>query len=290
MSAPPVTPPAAPLTMAVALRAAVPRLRAAGIEDAARDARVLMAHAADLAPERLALHMTDPLTPAQARSFEAAIAAREARQPVAQITGLREFWGRPFRITPEVLDPRPDTERLVECALELPFRRVLDLGTGSGAILVTLLAETEGTTGTGIDLSPAALAVARGNARLFGVMGRAEFLTSDWFTAVSGQYDLIVSNPPYIAQAEMAGLAPEVREWEPHLALTPGGDGLAAYRRIASGVMAHLAPGGRLAVEIGPTQGEAVCDLFSAAGLETPQVLADLDGRPRVVLARRQEG
>ncbi len=280
----------APRTIAEALRAAVPRLRAAGIEDAARDARALMAHAAGLTPDRLTLHMTDALTPVQAADFAEHVAARCRRQPVAQITGQRLFWGRPLRVTSDVLDPRPETEVLIETALSAPFSRVLDLGTGSGAILVTLLAETDGTTGAGVDLSPDALAVARGNARLFGVMGRAEFLVSDWFGAVTGGFDLIVSNPPYIAAAEMADLAPEVRDWEPHLALTPGGDGLDACRAIAAGVLAYLAPGGRLLVEIGPTQGEAVTAMFLAAGLENPRVHSDLDGRPRVVAVNRPLG
>lgn len=272
-------------TVTMALREAILRLRAAGVDDPARDARALMAHAAGLTPDRLTLHLTDPLTSAQAETFAAHVTAREGRQPVSQIIGQRLFWGRSFHVTPDVLDPRPETETLVAEALRLPFACVLDLGTGSGAILITLLAERAAATGVGVDLSAAALGVARGNARMAGVMGRAEFAPSDWFGSVTGRFDLIVSNPPYIAAAEMAGLAPEVRDWEPHLALTPGGDGLDAYRAIAAGAGAHLTPGGRIAVEIGPTQGAAVVALFLAAGLENPQVLADLDGRARVVTA-----
>jgi release factor glutamine methyltransferase len=248
-----------------ALRAAIQRLRSAGVEDPARDARLLMADAAGLTPD---------------------IHARARRQPVSQIIGHRLFWGRSFCVTPDVLDPRPDTETLVEIALSQPFNRVLDLGTGSGAILVTLLAERAQATGQGVDISPEALTVARGNARLLGVMARAEFFLSDWFAKVEGRFDLIVANPPYIAQQEMAGLAPEVRDWEPHIALTPGGDGLDAYRALAAGSGAHLAPGGRIAVEIGPTQAEDVLHLFSQAGLESGEVVADIDGRPRVVVVR----
>lgn len=273
-------------TITQALREAIARLREAGVDDPPRDARALMAHAAGLTPDRLTLHLTDPLTPAQEQLFDDHIAARTRRQPVSQIIGHRLFWGRQFCVTPDVLDPRPETEVLVDIALSQPFSRVLDLGTGSGAILLTLLAERPDATGQGVDLSPGALAVARGNARLLGVMARAELVQSDWYAGVTGQFDLIVSNPPYIAADEMAGLSPEVREWEPHLALTPGGDGLDAYRAIAAGACAHLVAGGRIAVEIGPTQGPAVCAIFASVGLERPQTLTDLDGRPRVVTSR----
>lgn len=268
------------------LPAAVARLRNAGVDDPARDARRLLAHAMGIAPDRLTLHLGDPPTPDTIARFETAIAARAARQPVAQITGLRRFWGRDFRVTRDTLDPRPETETLVGAALEEPFSRVLDLGTGTGAILLTLLAERPAATGLATDLSPAALAVAQGNAERLGLTGRAEFHASDWFAGVEGRFDLIVSNPPYIAADEMAGLSPEVREWEPHLALTPGGDGLAAYRAIAAGAGAHLVPGGRLMVETGAGQGSAVAAIFRAAGLESVRTLTDMDGRHRVVTAR----
>jgi release factor glutamine methyltransferase len=162
---------------------------------------------------------------------------------------------------------------------------VLDLGTGSGAILLTLLAERPLATGLATDLSPAALAVATGNAEALGLATRANFACGSWFAPVTGLFDLIVSNPPYIAADEMADLSPDVLNWEPHLALTPGGDGLAPYRAIAAGAAAHLAPGGRLMVEIGPSQGAAVRGFFAEAGLVTPTILPDLDGRDRVVMA-----
>lgn len=269
-----------------ALRAAIPRLRAAGVEDPVRDARLLLAHALGLAPNRLMLHLPDAMTPPQAGSYEAAIVARIARKPVAQITGQRLFWGRSFRVTPDTLDPRPETEVLVAEALAAPFSRVLDLGTGTGCILLTLLAERAAATGLATDLSPATLAVAQDNAARLGLSDRASFALSDWFGAVSGRFDLIVSNPPYIAAEEMALLAPEVRLHEPHRALTPGGDGLDAYRALTRGAPAHLAPGGRVLFEIGPTQGQAVAELLSAAGLTEIRVLPDLDGRDRVVAAR----
>ena len=273
------------MTVAEAVRAAVGRLRAAGVADPVGDARRLMADALGVAPGRLLLVEGEPLGAAAGR-FEAAVAARVARQPVAQILGRRAFWGREFRVTPDVLDPRPETELLVVAGLEAPFARVLDLGTGSGCILLSLLAEREGATGLGVDVSEAALEVVRHNAAALGVAGRVAFQQGDWLAGVAGRFDLVVSNPPYIAAAEMAGLAPEVRDWEPAAALSPGGDGLGAYRDILGAVGAVLTPGGRLLLEIGPTQAGAVSALVAAAGLALVGVRRDLDGRPRVVEAR----
>lgn len=268
-----------------ALRLAVPRLEAAGVEGAGRDARVLLAHALGVAADRLTLHLPEEMTAAQGQAFDAALAARAGRQPVAQIIGRRLFWGLPFRVTPDTLDPRPETETLVAEALAQPFLKVLDLGTGTGCILLSCLKGMPMARGVGVDLSQAALAVAAENAAALGLIARARFQPSDWFSGVSGAFDLIVSNPPYIAADEMTGLAPEVRDWEPHLALTPGGDGLDAYRAIARGAGARLMPGGRLVVEIGPTQALAVMDLFRLAGLDGIRVQPDMDGRDRVVVA-----
>ncbi len=278
--------PPAGQTPASLLPPAIARLRAAGVAEPARDARLLLAHALDLPAERLSLALHDPAPPDIAARFAALIDRRAARQPVSQIIGRRLFWGRSFIVTPDVLDPRPETETLIAAALAEPFARVLDLGTGSGAILLTLLAEAPQATGLGVDISPAALDVARANARALGLAGRADFALSDWFAGVAGRFDLIVANPPYIAAAEMPALAPETREWEPHLALTPGGDGLDACRAISAGVAAHLIPGGRVLVETGPTQGAAVAVLMRKAGLQSVDVLPDMDGRDRVVLAR----
>jgi len=273
-----------------ALAAAAARLAAAGVADPGRDARLLVAQAAGVSADRLTLHLDQPLDAPAAARLEGFLAARAARQPMAQILGWRDFWRHRFQVTRDVLDPRPETETLVAAALEAPFARVLDLGTGSGAILLSLLAERPGATGLGTDLSDAALAVAQANARALGLAGRAAFRRADWFAGVAGgegaRFDLIVSNPPYIAADEMAALSPEVRDWEPHLALTPGGDGLAAYRALAAGAAAHLAPGGRLLIEIGPTQGPAVMALMAAAGLARLDLRRDLDGRARVVLAQ----
>lgn len=273
-------------TAAEALRAALPRLRAAGIADPARDARRLLAHAMAIAPDRLTLALPRPLSAAEAAAFEAALAARGQRQPVSQITGSRAFWGRSFRVTRDTLDPRPETETLVAEALSAPFVRLLDLGTGTGCVLLSCLAERPHATGVGIDASAAALAVARENAARLGLSDRADLRLGDWFAGLEGRFDLIVSNPPYIAAAELPALAPEVRDWEPMLALSPGGDGLAAYRAIAAGVQAHLAPGGRLLLEIGATQAGAVLALLAAAGFSDMRVLPDLDGRDRVVAVR----
>lgn len=264
-----------------ALAAAARRLAAAGVADPRGDALRLLAHAAGRPHHAL---RDAVLTDAAAARFDAAIAARAARQPVAQITGTRAFWKHEFRVTEDTLDPRPETETLVAEALRLPWSSVLDLGTGTGAILISLLAERPGAQGLGVDLSPAALAVALDNAHRAGVT--AGFALSDWFAAVAGRFDLIVSNPPYIAADEMAALAPEVRDWEPRLALTDDGDGLGAYRAITAAAPAHLAPGGWLAVEIGPTQGAAVAALFRGAGLSSVTVRPDLDGRDRVVLGQ----
>ncbi|MFV0358398.1 peptide chain release factor N(5)-glutamine methyltransferase [Tropicimonas sp.] len=269
-------------TFAETIAAAARRLRAAGIETPERDARRLTAFAAGLAPERVTLHLRDPFPAGTA--LEAALSARERRQPVAQIIGGRMFCGRMFRVTPDVLDPRPETEELVAAALEEPFENALDLGSGTGCIILTLLAEQPSSHGVGAELSEAALRVARGNARRLGI--DVCFILSDWFSAVEGRFDLIVSNPPYISAAEMETLQPETRLWEPRMALTDEGDGLGAYRTLATGALAHLVPNGRLLVEIGPEQGAAVSGLFQHAGLENIRIRPDLDGRDRVVCAR----
>lgn len=273
------------MTGAEALALAVRRLKAAGVEDAAGDARRLLAHALGVEPGRVTVLLPEPLAAPQA--FFDLVARREARQPVAQITGRRGFWGREFLVTGDVLDPRPETELIVELALAEPFGAVLDLGTGTGCLLLTLLAERPQAAGTGTDLSEGALDVAERNASTLGVKDRATLIRSDWFDAVAGRYDLIVSNPPYIAAAEMADLAPEVRDWEPHLALTDGADGLTAYRAILAGAPERLTPGGRLIVEIGHRQGQAVAAMMQAAGLDGVAVHPDLEGRDRAVSGRR---
>lgn len=276
-----------PVTAAEALRAALPRLQAAGVDTAARDARLLLAFAMGIAADRLNLHLPDPLTDQALASYEAAITARVQRQPVAQITGQRLFWGRSFHVTQDTLDPRPETEILVAEALRRPFLKLLDLGTGTGCILLSCLADMPMAQGVGSDISAKALAVAQGNADRLGLSGRARLIRSDWCAAIPGRFDLIVSNPPYIAADEMAELSRDVLDWEPEGALTPGGDGLDAYRIIAAQAPARLMDGGRLLLEIGPTQAGAVQALLAAQGLADIRVLQDLDGRDRVICAQK---
>jgi release factor glutamine methyltransferase len=276
-----------PGTRAGLLRAATQRLTQAGVPDAARDARLALRWAAGLSGAALAASLQASAARDEARRFAEAIRRRAGREPLSHITGTREFWGRAFAVGPDVLDPRPETEVLIAEALGRgPFRRVLDLGTGSGCILVTLLAEWPEAAGLGTDVSAAALAMARGNAVAQGVAERATFAEVDWAEGVPGPFDLVVSNPPYLAAAEIEGLEPEVREHEPRIALTPGGDGLDAYRRIAAGVGRVMAPDAWLMVEIGPTQSDAVAAILAAAGMSILRVIPDLDHRPRVILAR----
>ncbi|MBW3244816.1 peptide chain release factor N(5)-glutamine methyltransferase [Epibacterium sp. DP7N7-1] len=273
-------------TAAQAMVAATARLRAAGVDDPARDARVLLAHAARIEAARVTLIAPEELSHEVAERYDQLISLRAIRVPVSHLIGERDFYGRRFKVSAEVLDPRPETETLIESALSEPFERVLDLGVGSGCILVTLLAEQQGALGLGVDLSEAACLQASANAVLHRVEARADIRQSDWFSAVKGQFDLIVSNPPYIALNEMDDLSEEVREHEPQMALTDGADGLSAYRLICAGLGRHLAQGGRVLVEIGPTQGAAVAEMMRAAGLAEVTVLPDLDGRDRVVLGR----
>ena len=254
------------------------------VDDPAADARHLLAFAADVPRDRLTVLSADPLPPGAVERLDAAIAARLSGRSVAHVTGRAAFWGREFRVTDATLSPRPETETLIAAALETPFNRMIDLGTGTGCIGVTLLVERPGAGGTLTDLSPDALAVARQNAARHGVA--PALALSDWWRGIEGTFDLVVSNPPYIAADEMEGLSREVLN-EPRLALTPGGDGLGAYRAIAAGLPAHLAPGGRVLLEIGPTQAAAVSRLMDAAGLEAVRIRPDMDGRDRVVEARR---
>ena len=265
----------------------VSQLDQVGVTDPNRDARLLVALSLGIDVGRLTLHLHDPVEEGAVERAQALVERRKTREPMSHILGYREFYGRRFDVGPDVLDPRPETETLIEAALSYPFQRVLDLGTGSGCILLTLLAENGGTSGVGVDLSDAALKVAHRNAEALGVTDRATFAQSDWYQGVVGQFDLIVSNPPYISLKEMASLAPEVQKHEPRMALTDEVDGLTFYRQIVSECMDQLEPNGRLLVEIGPTQAAAVSGMMDKAGLIDVTVLRDLDGRDRVVSGRR---
>lgn len=270
-----------------ALAMGTTRLREAGIDGAARDAQLLLAQVLRIEVMRLSLERDMQVSPADMLAYEDMLDRRIAREPVSKIIGRRQFWGRDFTVTRDVLDPRPETETLIAEALTgAPPSRILDLGTGSGILAITLLAEWREAFAVATDLSDPALKVAARNATLNGVDNRLTFLASDWFARVQGRFDLIVSNPPYIAADEMPSLAPEVLGFDPQMALTPGGDGLDPYRKIAAGALAHMDPGGRILVEIGFRQGRAVSDIFASAGLEDVRIHPDMDGRDRVIGAR----
>ncbi len=243
------------MTAAQAMVAATARLRAAGVPDPARDARVLLAHAAQVDAARVTLIAPEDIAPDIAERYERLIALRAVRVPVSHLIGERAFYGRRFKVSADVLDPRPETEALIEAALAEPFDRVLDLGTGSGCLLVTLLAERGDATGLGIDLSEAACLQASANAVLHRVDQRADIRASDWFAHVDGRFDLIVSNPPYLSAEEMNDVQPELRDHEPRMALTDEGDGTSAYRIIAGLAQGYLTPRGRVLVETGYRQG-----------------------------------
>jgi release factor glutamine methyltransferase len=272
-------------TAAQAMAAATGRLREAGVDDAARDARILLAHAAKIDTSRVTLIAPEDISSEISERYENMIRLREARVPVSHLIGEREFYGRRFKVSRDVLDPRPDTETLIEAALAEPFATVLDIGTGSGCILVTLLAERESAVGVGTDLSEAACLQAAANAVFKGVEKRADIFQSDWFGKVRGQYDLIVSNPPYLAEEEMALVSPELRLHEPRMALTDEADGLTGYRVLAEIGQRFLEPQGRLLAEIGWQQGSEVVELFVSAGWTNPRLLQDIDGRDRVICA-----
>lgn len=267
------------MTAGDALREAAARL--AAVSDTPRlDAELLMAHAAGLERGALILKLHDMETP---EGFAALVERRLAHEPVSQITGTRDFWTISLGVTRDVLTPRPDSETLIEAALahfegtQGP-RHILDLGTGSGALLLAALSEWREATGLGVDISAAALAVARDNAVRCGLANRADFRIGNWFDGIGDRFDLILANPPYIATD--APLPRDVAEYEPHLALFAGADGLDAYRILAPALGQHLAPGGVAAIEIGFDQGTSAAALFEAEGLSV-SVHKDLAGHPR---------
>jgi release factor glutamine methyltransferase len=281
------------MTRAEALTQTRDALRAAGIDDPSLDARLLVADALRIDALGLVTGAGDPV-PADARERLASHRARRiAREPVGRILGSREFWGLPFRLSPETLEPRPDTETLVETALaRIPDRNaplsLLDLGTGTGCILVALLSELPRARGLGIDRAEGAARIARANAAANGVGDRAAFLVGDWAGAVGDGFDLVVSNPPYIRADVVPTLGPEVTEHDPGLALDGGMDGLVAYRAILADLDRLLAPGGFALLEIGFDQSDDLARLTDAAGFDLAGVAADLGGRPRVVTVARR--
>lgn len=274
-----------------ALSAIASRLQAAGIERARAEARLLAAHALAVSLENIVGDDARLLTPEEMRRLEDLAARRARREPMAQILGRREFFGRDFFVTADVLTPRPDSETLIEAVLaQVPDRkaalRLLELGVGSGCLLLTLLAELPNAQGTGIDISTAALAVAKHNASALGLADRCELIEGDWSGAARGRYDIVLSNPPYIPSRDIDGLEPEVARYEPRLALDGGGDGLIFYRRLAADLPRLLGDGGLVAVEIGQGQGSDVSRLLTGTGLRLLPAHADLAGIDRCVLAR----
>lgn len=280
-------------TIAAARKALTDMFREANIDSPDADARLLIAEALDIGRTELMVHGDRAITSEQVKKIDALAQRRLTREPVARILGRKEFWSLLLDVNEAVLVPRPETETIVEAALDFIVRgglrmevlRILDIGTGSGALMLALLKELEQARGTATDISAAALAVARANAERLDLASRCAFVECNIADGVAGPFDLIVSNPPYIVKAEIAALDPEVRDYDPKLALDGGSDGLDAYRAIARDARRLLAPGGRLIVELGAGQEQAVRALFADVGLKVTGVRDDLAGIPRALSA-----
>ncbi len=275
------------LTYRDALDQAAATLAAAGLDAPRREARLLLAHVLGLTSRAL----PDPAAAVDAASLRDALSRRAAREPLAYITGSAGFWSFDVAVSPATLIPRADTETVIEAALAaMPNRaaihRVLDLGTGTGCLLLAALLECPAAFGVGVDRNPEAAALAASNAARLGVARRAAFLAADWAAPLAGRFDLVLSNPPYINAADISGLMPEVAAYEPALALDGGADGLDAYRILIPALPGLLAPGGIASFEIGIGQGEAVLALARAAGFGMPTLTADLGGIPRALVLR----
>lgn len=284
-------------TLAAVLAEVRTRLESAGFPTAALDARLLLTAAANISHEKLIAAPDMVVAPDVLQNLDAMTARRLRHEPVSRILGEREFYGRRFKVTPQVLDPRPDTELLVDIALEIARRqpsgvRIADPGTGSGAIIVTLMAELPGATGLASDKSAPALKVSKANAAVHGVDSRITFVEADWLGGVDGEFDIIVSNPPYIETGAIDSLAPEVTLHDPRPALDGGADGLDAYRSLLPQALPRLAPGGSLCLEVGAEQAMAVLGLAKALGFaeaaDVAPVHQDLAGRDRVVVVSRR--
>jgi len=267
-------------------------LTLAGVDEARRRARRLVAAALDLSPAEVLARNDRVITNDESERVAAMLRRTLAHEPLSRILGTREFWGLDFMLSSDTLDPRPETETLVEAVLaRVPGRgrprRFLDLGTGTGCLLLALLSEYPAATGVGVDLAAGAVDTAARNAERHGLRPRAEFVVGNWGKGLTEAFDVIVANPPYIASSDLAALPPEVRDYDPSLALDGGADGLAAYRAIAADLPRLLAPAGFFACEIGAGQENAVAGIISAAALVIDDVLPDLAGIPRCVVARR---
>jgi release factor glutamine methyltransferase len=266
----------------------------AGIESGMTDARALIGAALRLSRAQLLAQSDRLLEPREIAAIDALAARRMKREPVSRILGRKEFWSLMLDVTPDVLVPRPDTETLIEAALDYVVRgglrleplRILDIGTGTGALMLALLQELPNARGVATDVSVAALHVARGNAERLKLASRCSFVACNLADGVQGRFDLIVSNPPYIARGAIASLDPEVRDFDPRLALDGGADGLDAYRAIAASVPPLLAPGGRLIMELGVGQAPPVTALFEATKFIVLSIRNDLGGIARALIAK----
>jgi release factor glutamine methyltransferase len=272
-----------------ALADATATLAAAGIESARLDARVLVAHALGLEAAALLTRGERRLSDEEQGRVTALVGRRARREPVAHLVGTREFWGLSFRVSRDALIPRPDSETLVDAALSFVAdrarpRALLDLGTGTGCLLLALLAELPQAWGVGVDVSALALALARANAAALGLAGRAFWVQADWTSGLGGRFDLVVANPPYVPDDAIATLAPEVARHEPRIALAGGNDGLACYRALSRRLAAVLAPDGVACLEVGEGQAAPVAGLLRAAGLTVRDVRRDLAGVERCVV------
>jgi release factor glutamine methyltransferase len=272
-------------------------LAAAGIEGAAREARLILQHVAAIPVATQIAFSERQVTADVVVRFDQAVARRRQREPLSHILGYREFWSLSFRVTPDTLDPRADSETLVECVLDELKKagagwqardiRLIDFGTGTGCLLLALLSELPRAKGLGIDLNPGAVTVARENAARLGLADRAHFQEGNWDQDLTESFDVVISNPPYIPSGDIAGLQPEVARYEPHLALDGGDDGLSAYRRLAEVLERRMKPGGIAALEIGAGQCRDVVVLMQQAGLHHVREARDLQGHERIVVLHK---
>jgi release factor glutamine methyltransferase len=278
-------------TMRSELDAAFAALAAAGIENPRLEARLLLRHVLGLSMETLIGYPEQAVAEDDRTALRLLVARRVAREPLAYILGEREFWSLPFRVTPDTLIPRPDSETLIEAALEhvsdrhRPLR-ILDLGTGSGCLLLALLAELPAASGVGVDLSAAALNVARDNALVLGLADRAAWVQGNWSDAISGTFDLVVANPPYVAEAEISCLAPEVTQFEPRLALNGGPDGLDCLRAFVPRLAQLGTEDSIVLIEIGADQAAPALALLIDQGLQEVKIINDLSGNSRCIAAK----
>ena len=262
------------------------KLSHSGIESAARDARILTAHALEVPISDLSLKFNDSVSANIIFKLEKLILRRIKREPISKILGRREFWGRIFSINKNVLDPRADTETLIDYVIEKPVKTVLELGTGSGVIAVTLACEWKEVHVTATDISEDALLLAQKNAEKFNIENKIQFLKSDWFDNVEGKFDLIISNPPYIGWIEQDKICTEVTKYDPEIALFAGFDGFDAYKKIIPGLAKYLNPDGFVVLEIGASQSNLVKDIMNLSGFFNVDIVKDLSGKDRVIAAK----